>query len=131
MVNDMREKIKDALRSDTELISFLGGVTATQKRIYCASAPNAEEFPRIIILELFSHDDVSADNESGYEDGRYRVTLYTKDKDYSFIIKKIKKILKQTFSFSVIEKGSDDYESDTKVYSKPIEIEMLEESEEI
>lgn len=120
----MRETIRDLLRNDCELMELLGGQTEKLRRVYSVVS-NAEEFPRLIVVELYALPEGGADNEAVIENGAYRITLYSKHKNYSAIIKRIRTLLNQYFPNSVISVDADGYEKDTKVYSKSIKIEMM------
>ncbi|MBO5408884.1 MAG: hypothetical protein J6A61_05775 [Clostridia bacterium] len=120
----MREVIKDYLRSDKELMELLGGQTDKFRRVYSVVS-NMEEFPRLIVVELYSFPEGGADNEAILENGAYRITLYSKNKNYSEILKRIRKVLGNRFPDSVISVDSDGYEKDTKVYSKSLKIEIM------
>ena len=119
----MRDTIKELLRNDTALIELLGGKTDKHRRVYSVVS-NHEEFPRLIVCELYAFPEGGADNEALFENGAYRITLYAKSKDYSQIIKRIRTILQGRFPDSVISVEADGYEMDNKVYSKSVKIEI-------
>lgn len=120
----MRETIKELLRNDMELMELLGGKTDKLRRVYSVTS-NTEELPRLTVAELYSIPEGGADNEAVLENGAYRITLYSKQKNFSAIIKRIRTILKNSFRDSIVSVDGDGYEKDTGVYSKSIKIEIM------
>lgn len=120
----MRDTIKELLRNDAALMELLGGQTDKYRRVYSVVS-NHEEFPRLNVCELYTLPEGGADNEALIENGAYRITLYSKSKDYSKIIKRIRTVLSDAFPDSVISVEADGYEKDTKVYSKIVKIEIV------
>ena len=125
----IKDEIRAVLKNDADLIESLGGLSENNQRVYTDFSPNAVEFPRVLITELFCDDDINGDNESGFERLKIRLTVYSKSKDYFSISRKIKKILKQNYFMSTVSLGGDAFERDTKVYSKTVDVELLIESE--
>lgn len=128
-MSDLKLEIQATLSADTELIALLGGTTTKYKRIYCINCPYADEFSRVLIIDLLSYDDISADNVSLFLNSKIRIYAYSEKKDCYTIIKKIKSILSKKYT-CVITILDDIYESDTKIYSKSLEIEILTENTE-
>jgi len=126
---DLKLEIQTLLRADATLIALLGGTTDKYKRVYNISWLYDEEFPRVNIIDLLSFDDISADNVSLFLNSKLRIYAYSKNKDCYAIIKKIKSILAKKYT-CVITMQTDNYEKDTKAYSKTLEIEILTENTE-
>lgn len=127
--------IFNILNNDSTLITLLGNTKTVSgqqwNRIYqIPNAPYPEELPRITMFEVINDDAVSADNKPLFSDINIRIDIWLKEYQNLFAItKRVKKIITDNFKmrrFQIIETL---FESDTKVYHKPINIYLLLEQE--
>jgi hypothetical protein len=132
-MQDATTLVYQALDPDAQLIILLGGKDSVKgwNRIYNDPvAPNANEYPRITMFEVVNDDANPADDEPQDSDVNIRIDHWTKDSSTIYsVCKQIKKILKAAFNACIIQLGETIYESDTKVYHKPINVYLLLEQE--
>jgi hypothetical protein len=129
-MQDTETLVYKALNADGTLITLLGGKTQVGNeywnRIYNGqSAPNTDEFSRVTLFEVVNDDSDPADDASQFSDVNIRIDLWTKDDACIYkICKQIKNTLKSTFTCTVRLENKI-YESDTKVYHKPINVYLI------
>jgi len=137
-MQDAATLVYKVLSADIELISLLGGKKQVGKekweRIYNSPvAPNADEFPRITLFEVINDDAESADNEPLYSDVNIRIDVWLKDiRNLFSICKRIKQVLKSSFSMCIVRLESIMYEKQETneiIYHKPINVYILLEQE--
>ena len=125
-----------ALKADTTLLTLLGGkvqvsVKEVWNRIYNSQiALNADEYPRMTMFEVINEDANPADDEPQDSESIIRVDVWVKDDSKTFdICKQAKKTIKATFSTCTVKIYNIGYESDTQVFHRQIEINLLLEQE--
>ena len=126
-MQDVMLLIYTALKNDTTLMNLLGGVNTKKKwhRIYNGSvAPNSDEFPRVTMFEVLNNDDEFADDFAECSEVVARIDVWSECNNIFEIAKQIKKVLKSAFLLCDISFNADMYEEDTKVYHKPINVEI-------
>lgn len=131
-MQDAAALVYKALNTDTELITLLGGKIAAKgwQRIYNSPvAPFADEFPRITLFEVVNDDAEPADDEPQYSDVNIRVDVWIKDiRNLFSICKRIKQVLKSSFSMCIVQLESTMYEKQETgetIYHKPMNLYIL------
>ena len=135
-MQDAATLVYRALNADTQLLTLLGGKVPTKKwqRIYNSPvAPIADEYPRVTMFEVINDDAEPADDEPLYSDVNIRIDVWLIDiRDLFNICKRIKKVLKTSFSICTVQLESTMYEkkeTGETIYHKPINVYLLLEQE--
>ena len=130
MVN-VCEQIYTVFKNDTELINLLGGIRTVEKRkwkrVYNSQiAKDPKEFPRLTMFEVLNSDFDGADDLPIFGEYDNRLDLWVlSDSEIFPIVKRIKQILRSTFENVDIKFTSTDYENDTKIWHKPIDVKII------
>lgn len=134
-MQDAELLVYQALAKDTELVALMGGRKQVEgqnwARIYRSRvAPYAEEDARITLFEVLNVDEVPGDNNFFASESNVRIDLWTTKEDVLFpVTRRIKKVLQSSFPACVVRLEAKDYEEDTKIHHKPINVYLLLEQE--
>ncbi|MDM5270540.1 DUF3168 domain-containing protein [Bacillus wiedmannii] len=118
-MKNLRPDILQALESNQELLSVLGG-----KRIYYRKARNADEFPRITFFELNNVPDSFADDEITSSEITFQIDIWSKNSTTA-IHSKVDAIMNGIgFTRYAI---ADLYEDDTQIFHYAMRFRKVEE----
>lgn len=130
-MQDAELLVYQALAKDAALLVLMGGrkqvKTQNWARIYRSRlAPYAEEDTRITLYEVLNTDEVPGDNRFFASEVNIRIDLWTMNEDILFpIVKRIKEVLQNSFHACVVRLEAKNYEEDTKIHHKPINVYLL------
>lgn len=127
--------IFNILKNDSVLMGLLGNAKTVSSqnwnRIYqTPNAPYPEEMPRITMFEVINDDAVSADNRPLFSDVNIRIDIWLKEYQNLYAItKRVKKLIVDNFGMCRVQIIETLFETDIKVYHKPINVYLLLEQE--
>lgn len=129
MPMDVMQMIYSALSNDKKLLQLLGGKDEKYRRIYNNPvSPYEDEFPRITMFEVMRQDVEWADDRPQAVQVTARIDIWTKKNTLYKITKQVRSILLSCFLRCEVSPGSDmieDYEKETRIYHKPIDVEII------
>ncbi|WAH38618.1 tail completion protein gp17 [Alicyclobacillus dauci] len=107
---DIKPEVRNALIGDADLVSMLGG-----ERVYSIKAPNADEYPRITMFDIYNMDQDFADDTVLSNEILVQIDVWDQG-NYNSIVSKVDDIV---HGLGLIRYYATDlYEEDTYVYHK-------------